>query len=295
MEPQIHLMIGGAAKAGTTSLLNYLGQHPDVVTHSRRELGYFAVDLIYNRGFEDIFTEYYPDGIESDQILAAKSVMLLYSGKAMERLRKHNPLVEIALILRNPIERAYSDFHHMRRKGLEPIEDFSEAVWEDPARFGEDWERRIEGDYLSKGLYFRHIQNLLEYFPREQVHIFLFEDFVDDPLSICQQIYRWFPFLDSTFAPNIETRYNRAAVARSTFMARLTNSRLYGAGLKQVVRNILGRKRASDVASYLRSLNEKNIQPMPIDSETRAALAQYYQESNVALEAMLGCDLPHWH
>ena len=96
-------MIIGAQKAGTTSLKNYLGEHPQIVTHPHTECSFFASDDEYNEGFEKGFVRYFGGEKDfQDKVIVGKNVTISFREFALKRLAQHNPNCKIVFILRNP-------------------------------------------------------------------------------------------------------------------------------------------------------------------------------------------------
>ena len=125
---QFDVFIAGAQKSGTSSLSYYLEQHPSIKCHKPREISYFVRDRAYEKDFPSVFQEYYQDGVGQDQLVLAKSVDLAYIEKAAQRLKEHSPDCKIVMALRDPIDRAYSAYWHMRREGWETKKTFEKAL-----------------------------------------------------------------------------------------------------------------------------------------------------------------------
>lgn len=122
------MFIAGAQKSGTSSLSYYLEQHPSIKCHKPREISYFVRNRAYEKDFPSVFQEYYQDGVGQDQLVLAKSVDLAYIEKAAQRLKEHSPDCKIVMALRDPIDRAYSAYWHMRREGWETKKTFEKAL-----------------------------------------------------------------------------------------------------------------------------------------------------------------------
>ncbi|MFB6216670.1 MAG: sulfotransferase domain-containing protein, partial [Candidatus Aenigmatarchaeota archaeon] len=123
-----NVFIVGFQKSGTSSLSYYVGQHPCIRGHKSREMSYFVSDREYKREFSSVFQEYYPDGVDQEQLVLAKSVDVAYVEKAAQRLKEHSPDCKIVMVLRDPVDRAYSAYWHMRREGWETKETFEKAL-----------------------------------------------------------------------------------------------------------------------------------------------------------------------
>ena len=113
----IRLLVAGAPKAGSTSLLRYLSQHPGITTHSQPEMSYFVIDHEFDTGYDAALTKYFPNA-QPDSHLIAKHVHAMFSEDAEKRMLEHNPGMQLALLLRNPIQRAHSAYWYCRRARL---------------------------------------------------------------------------------------------------------------------------------------------------------------------------------
>lgn len=125
----IDLIIAGTQKAGTSSLKHYLSQHPEIASHKQLELTPIAYknDFLvnYEKYFEEFFTTF---SSKQHKILLAKSVSVMSSEKCISTLLKHNSNIKLILVLRNPIDRAFSAFHYAKRMGWERENSFRAAI-----------------------------------------------------------------------------------------------------------------------------------------------------------------------
>ena len=191
-------VIIGAAKAGTTSLYGWLSDHPAVSPASRKEVHYF--DYSYYRG-EDWYRAHFP----LERTLAARSAELgvrCMTGEASptyishawapQRLAQMLPDAKLLVALRDPVERAYSQFQMSRREGEEPLESFAEAVAAEDGRLRAESERmRADPRYNSwpigcwsyamRSRYAEQLERWFELFPRERFHFVTLEGLAADP------------------------------------------------------------------------------------------------------------------
>lgn len=286
-------MIIGAQKAGTSSLKNYLGEHPDIYMHEAHECTFFLDDSLYNMGFDAARTRFYFEDsrFKSSPIIAGKYVSILTSEKAIKRLKDHNPEVKIVIILRNPITRAYSAFWYAKRMGVEYEEQFEKALKLPLSRFNNDEKSIRHCDYIGNGLYDVHLKKVFSHFPKEQIKIFLTEDLKTDPGDVCKKIFR-FCKVDESFTPTLETRHNVAAVPKSVSFTRLLFSKN---PLKQSIRKIIGSKTAYSIKERLLKFNEKSFVPPPLAPETYNDLVKIFEEHNKALGELIHRDLSSWN
>ena len=200
-------LIIGAQKCGTTSLYSYLTEHPCVHAASVKEVGYF--DRYYDRGldwyrsqFPSRLRKYYERVVRRRPFLTGEaSSGYILNPHSLGRIADVLPSAKLILILRNPVDRAYSHYQHTVRMGVETL-PFAEAIAEEPARIREAWQALLEGidypdltlawfAYLRVGLYAEQVKVLLERVPRERVLIVSYEEFFADPRSSYARVVEW--------------------------------------------------------------------------------------------------------
>ena len=94
MTPKIDIVIAGVQKAATTSLKNYIGEHPDVVTHSTPEFGYFSIDSEYQLPFNALLNKYKIEDFSQKKLLI-KNVDIIFFEEHISRVKEHNPNAKI--------------------------------------------------------------------------------------------------------------------------------------------------------------------------------------------------------
>jgi hypothetical protein len=284
-------MIIGAQKAGTSSLYNYLGQHPDICTHKTLEFGFFTNDLEYDRGFDWAAGRYFYAGSPEEKALIAKSVDMMYTPLSIQRLYDHNPNVHCVVTLRNPVDRAYSAYWYARRAGAEDQKDFESACLSS-ARNGKsgDW-RAPYVDYLNRGAYSRHLARVFQIFPEEQIHIYLLEDMIADNQSIIRSLLT-ITGVDPTFTPDFKQHHNRAAISRFGFAATLINAR---PKIRERLTIYLPAGFKDKLRSLYNKVFEREFRPPPMSAGTRAKLVEYYMPYNGELSNLIGRDLSSWN
>ena len=286
----IDAMIVGAQKAGTTSLNSYLSQHPMIVTHKQMEMIYFLDEKTYSLGYENAYKRYFPH-YETGKLLLAKNVGVMYHRPAVERLYTHNPQMQVLIVLRNPVDRAYSAYWFARRRGQEDLKTFEEAIEANPDRYKDKGIFRMGNcSYLDRSSYAKHIEMIFSIFPRSQVHIFLTDDMKKDIRGVCNQIFN---SLDISLDVNLDTKreLNRASTAKSELLARLLGRKSF---IKRTFRKILTDKPADKIKDLLNRFNEQEIDLPPIAPETAQRLTKYFEPHNAKLAALIGRDVSHW-
>lgn len=288
--PPIALMIVGAQKCGTSSLLRYLGQHPDLCAHEQTECAFFVNAEEYATGWERIAPVYFPPARAASRRMIAKSASLMCSPAAVERLAAHNAGVQIAVMLRDPVQRAYAAYREARRNGLEKLPTFAQAVWASPARLrGNAW-RELSCDYLRGSAYVRHLRSLLAWFPPERVHVFLTEDLRNCPEVVCRTLFTALG-VPPAERLDLERRHNPAARARAQWLASIMTAQ---PSARRALRRVVPIETRKRLRRRLRRMNEISYDPPPLDPALAAELRDYYHPLNAELAELLGCDLTHW-
>jgi len=214
-------LIIGAQRSGTTSLFNYLVQHPDVLPPLGKEVHYF--DLHYIRGLEwyrGCFP--YRRRLRGGSITLDASPYYLAHPLAPERAARHLPDAKLIALLRNPIDRALSHYQHEVRYGWEAL-SFEDAIEQEPERLaGEEERLRREPGYYSfnhhrhsythRGLYLRQLRQWLEYFPRSQLLVVQSEWLFRNPAGATAAVHDFLglaPHQLQRYKPFYEGKYDR--------------------------------------------------------------------------------------
>lgn len=279
-------MIAGAQKAGTSSLQNYLGQHPAVATHAHHEITYFIDDDVFDLGYGRCFQKHF-ELQGSETVILGKSVSILTTDIGAERLLAHNPDVDVIVMLRDPVARAYSAYWYARRRGWEPEKSFAAAIRGGPSRFA-DALRRRNCDYLGNSHYARHLDRMYRLFSCERVHVLFFEDMVRDALGMCRAL-----FVKMGVTPQVELiirSENTGVLVRSERLARAVNT---DGVIRQLGKTLIPRRWHGYLARQFDRLNRRDVRPPRIDLETVAALRELIAPWDAELKTSLGrADLP---
>jgi hypothetical protein len=189
------VVIVGTQKGGTTSLNRYLSGHPDIGVAIAKEVHFFSVR--FDNGL-DWYRAHFPLQGEARIVIEASHSYLVHP-RAPARLHAALPQVKLIALLRNPVDRAYSQHQMNVRKDIEPL-SFEDAIAAEPERLrgtsdrsDGDWRTASYFSYLGRGLYAEQLQRWLALFPREHLLILKSEDFFHDPEAGVQ---RTLAFLD---------------------------------------------------------------------------------------------------
>ncbi len=292
-ESLIKLMIVGAQKSGTSSLLQYLAQHPDIYTHPQPELTYFLQDHEYEKGYDRAYTKYFSK-CPPDKTLIAKNVMVMCSADRMQRIQEHNPDIHLVILLREPVSRAYSAYWWARRRGWENIKTFEAALEAEKDRLNEDWFKWRQCAYTLNSFYVMHIESIISMFDIKQVHCILTDELKVDAGNVCQKLFNLMG-VSSEFEPLVEEKHNQASMARSESFSFLFTQFLASRNpLRRAIRKLVPDSAAYKIRKAVLDINDKPFSPPPINPQTQQTLAEYFAPYNIQLAQLIGQDLSHW-
>jgi hypothetical protein len=187
-------IIGGAPRAGTTWLYHALERHPSVFLAKpvTPEPKFFLVDHLYARGLAHYSQTWFADAAP-DLVAGEKSTDYLESAAAAERIARDAPHVRLVFILRDPIERAFSNYLWTKMNGLEHA-SFEEALALEEQRereLPERWRFARPFSYFSRGLYADLLAEYFGRFPREQILVLRFEDIIGARSELVERLHRF--------------------------------------------------------------------------------------------------------
>ena len=266
-----NFLIIGAAKSGTTTLMEYLRQHDEIFI-APREINFFDIDNHYERGmrwYEDHFGE-----ANGHLAIGEKTPSYSYIPQAAERIHQHLPNARLIWVFREPVARAYSNYWHSISRGSERLK-FDSAIAAEEERIKDNLYR----GYLKRGIYVEQIKRFLEYFPQSQMHFILFEDLVREPEASARGVFEFLgvgPELAITQQPK---KVNVTFVPRSITLM-WASRRLF---------------RKTPPYWWFRRLNTRSVAGYPpMNKETETRLKEYYRPYNLELSVLIGRDLHVW-
>lgn len=291
-------LIVGAQKSGTTSLHHYLKQYSQIFMSPIKEPFFFSFvnnppnysdpgslfEVIYR--LED-YINLFKDS-ETNELIGESSTSYLYMYEETIKNIKiiygedYNKL-KIIIILRNPVERAYSQFVMYKRDYLEPS-DFKHAFSLETidARLNNNW--NIFFDYISVGLYFSQVKAYLNDFPK--VKILFYDDLVKNHAKVMKDLC---DFLKIDYRDDLRLdRHNRSGVPRVDYINKLLNR---PSQLKDFIKGFL----PGNVRQKIRNkISEINLKPVEMSKQQRKYLSSIYREDINNLSKLLKKDLSKW-
>ncbi|MEM7756848.1 MAG: sulfotransferase [Cyanobacteria bacterium P01_A01_bin.40] len=293
-----NFLIVGAAKAGTTSLYSYLKQHPQIYMSPVKETNFFAfegaelnflggISQGYLADFKTNIDDYRAQfqGVNNEIAIGEASPSYLYLPKAVARIKYYIPEVKIIVILRNPIERAYSHFLHHLRDRLVDYRDFEQALDAEAQAIADNW--WWDYHYIQVGLYYQQLKRYFANFKQEQIKVWLYEDLTSNPLALIQDICQ-FLGVERQFAPDMAARLNATGVPRY----RTLDALIKEPNLIKTVYQLLPAKLRQPITAQI---NQRNpLKKPPLLPHIRQHLLGLYREDILQLQQLIQRDLSGW-
>ncbi len=197
-------IIIGTQRAGTTSLYKYLVKHPAVAHALTKELRFF--DLFYDKGI-GWYRSRFPSARYRSRVERTKGHRLLvgesspdymFHPHAPRRMAELLPDVKLILLLRNPVDRAFSHYWHQAKRGFETL-SFEEAIEQEPERLRGELDRMLGDEryvsferhhhsYLERGIYVDQLRRWTDRYPQDRFLIERSEDFFADPSVVLRRV-----------------------------------------------------------------------------------------------------------
>lgn len=285
----------GAAKSGTTTLYEVLKQHSNIYLSSFKEPHFFDDNERFKKGIEWYHHTYF-SSIKKEKLVGEFTPTYLSNPASAKRIKSClDADVKLVVLLRNPIDRAYSHFLHTKRDQYEDL-CFLDALEKESERLrlaknSENFLSNLRYAYVEQGKYFKHIKRYLQHFKRGQVHIVIFEEFIKNPKEEVEKILY---FLGLEKQPlNVSIQSNRASKPRLVALKNIMRegSIIAGVAKKMIPFNAARQK----IRNYLHAINNKSIRKDPLAQEDRVICYQkYFLKEVQELEELLSIDLNIW-
>ncbi len=300
-----NFILAGAMKSGTTSLYNYLKEHPQIYMPRIKEPKFFISSTLLKKEklnnkllkrnatlnihkLDDYKSLY--SNVNNEIAIGETSPQYLFTYETtIPLIKKYLGDIKRILILRNPINRAYSAYKHNRRYNLHAPHlneklNFIDALKIEDARI-KTRNFPIMYFYKSMGLYYDQVKSYKDNF--SQVFVCKFEDLETDPLSLMKKIYSFLE-VDHNFMPNVEIKYNIAQSKNLNFIQKafLNFDSQTRWKIMQKTGKIIGNHNLSKIVNFL--IKEDKSKP---DEHCRIFLINEIKEDILKLENLIDQDL----
>jgi len=292
-----NFFIVGAARSGTTSIYNYLKQHPEIFLSEIKEPRFLSskYNMLPHNGpgdkkiddhtvksdkkYFDLFKN-----INSEKIIGEGSTENLYYYKTADRIKTLAENPRILILLRNPVGRAYSSYWLLVSQKREK-ESFENALKLEEDRIKQNYE--FIWHYKNVGLYYNQVKYYLETFNDSNVKIVIFDDLKENPDRTLNDILR-FLGLNSDYKINFKSKYNASGSVKNKFIYNLIKKNNV---FKKFIKCLLPRGMSRKLG---RSVMNKNYQKPEMNTETEAYLKKYFKRDVEKLEMLIDRKLNFW-
>lgn len=296
-----NFLIVGAAKSGTTSLYYYLKRHPEIYMSDMKETMFFVSEIYSNISRNDprhyiadkkiALSKDYPSLFKlatTEKAIGEASTPYLYYHKiAIPKIKKYLGEVKIIIILRNPVERAYSSYYHLTTKDGVEKASFEDFLKKEEQRKMENWD--ILNFPIDLGFYYGQVKAYLNKF--RKVKIVLLDDLKNNPQKLLKELYSFLE-VDDSFTPNTRVFYNRTIVSRNNltdYILRTDN--IYKKYSKLLLKVFLPEKKIRELGQKSKSINMRKKR---MKLKTRKFLKETFRDDILKLQKLIGRDLSHW-
>lgn len=300
--PLPNFLIAGVSKCGTSSLYNYLRRHPDIFMPAFKEPSFLLCDSVElprkspgestsDKGIIRDLNSYkglFKKAQDQKRIGEASADYVYYFRGTIKAIKELLGDIPIIIILRNPVDRAYSSYMHLVRDNREHL-SFEDGLKKEKERINKGYAPLWH--YKKVGLYYRPIHAYLKAFSK--VKICLFDDLVANPKMLIKDCYS-FLGVDNSFTPkNLGERYARTGLPRYKFVYNLlANQNPVRSAFKPFLKTFIGIETRELIKEGIRRLFLSNKPQMK--NSTRNYLISYFKEDIRSLESLINVNLSGW-
>jgi hypothetical protein len=286
-----NFFIIGSAKSGTTAINDYLDQHPNICMARKKESHYFAfkdMNVSYagngDMGASDIVSdedEYMNlfNNSRKEDFLGESSVFYIFYSYAAKRIYEVSPNAKIVAILRNPVDRAYSNYWYLKGIGREKCASFERALNKESERKEGNWEPIWF--YKKLGLYCKQLKPYYDIFAKDQIKVIIYDDFKENPNKILRELHTFVGAPQHDVTSSVHPK--KSGRVTNSFIAYLLNN----AYIKNILKTI--------VPTVIWSVMQKKFITKPrMLGTTRNNLINYFTNDIEELEVLIERDLSAW-
>jgi len=298
-----NFFIIGAMKSGTATVYEWLKQHPQIYMSPWKEPNFFSSEgeeYITRPGgrkdseypmIKDIedYCALFKD-VLNETAIGEATVGYLFNPRTPERLKQCVPDARLIAILRDPVDRAFSQYRMRIRQGDEPVSDFVEAFHMEENRIRNNWDP-FTWSYKSVGFYYVQLKRYFDLFDRSQIRVYLYEDLESKPDKLMKDIFRFLQ-VDDCFNPDLsrkdrvkKVQYIPKNEVMHTLLTKPNPIRFaYGSLIKPFIPK-------ETLEPVVRWLMMKRVK---LSLETRKKLIGEFQDDILKLQELIERDLSGW-
>lgn len=295
-----NFLIVGMAKCGTSSLSQYLQQHPDIFISEKKEPRFitsqvmqfplggpldFEVENWYVKNYDEYLALF--ENASAKAIGEASADTIYFHRETVPVIKQYLGDPKIIILLRNPVARSYSAYQHLLRDNREHL-SFEAGLKAESMRIQQNFE--LIYHYKSASFYYERVKLFMESF--KHVKVILSEDLQKSPSAILTQLFDFLE-VDASFHPDLTLNHNISGQPKSPLLHRTLQR---DTKIRKLVRP-LARVFIPDKQQRVKLVNwmsSKNLSRSSINPATKQLLIEYFRKDIEQTSALLGKDLSHW-
>ncbi len=204
----------GVQKAGTTTLNDWISQHPQVYSYnSLKDIPLFVKFPQPEQLNKRLLLE--TPAYNGEQVVLHSAVNYIFYPSLLQQLAQKQPSAKLILILRNPVARAISSYFYFK-KMLREMRDAETALVYQPKKHFEITRDNNDFTYIEHGFYYEQINTCLQYFSKDQLLVLDYDDLKNKPAELIKKVFRYLN-VDENFAPDLEAK-NVTGELKSKFL-----------------------------------------------------------------------------
>lgn len=288
--PDIYII--GAQKSGTTTLYDWLSQHPQIYGHPlAKDYPFFSSSQTFKEGLSQFSS--FAKKAPKDILALGGEANAMYSSSSIQRMQEVIPSAYLIAILREPVIRAYSAYTYAIERLMEN-RPFGQAISEELQGLVYEPTDALQRDYLGHGHYAQQLREVFQFFPRERVKIVFFENLKADPITELKAI---FEFLDikNDFIPDLSIRNETKGSHRSKWLTKLTYAKPSSEKLRKLGKLLVPFSIRTSIRQKLAEFNRIEAPKPEFPDDVRSLLQEHYKKEITALESLLDKEINVWH
>lgn len=280
-----NLFIIGAPRCGTTSLVHWLKQHPDVFMSREKEPHFFNSDQGYHR-VPDLaaYNALFARAEQRHTVIGEASVFYMYSDFAIENILSYNPDAMFVVCYRDPLELVHSFYFEQRYWGIETARTFEEA-WSlsderrRSARLPRNCPDPLLVDYKRIGAIGAAMENVLQHLDISRFHFVSLDEMQDDPERAIADLCRFLRIEDAS-RTDVPHR-NKSKLNRLPYLMETLGSITR-------VKNGMGIRKQLGIGRYIERLCKNEIERPDLSPDVRASVSEYFADDYQRFQRVLG-------
>ena len=288
MKPNFFIV--GTPKAGTTSLYEYLQEHPDVYMSPIKETNYFSFEeiqkqgLFYNEEHINSIDKYLAQfaDVRTEKAIGEASVSYLFYDSVPDKIKNFNPNSKIIIVLRNPIERGFSHYLMDKRIGFvkNKYDDIVHKKSQNKKAF------LYYQQYVALGLYYEQLQRYFSVFDKKQILVLLYEDISQHIEKVVHNLYSFLE-VDTSFKPDLNKKHNTFIAPKNPVIQHLYKFKM----VRNVAKRVFNNSFQHSIKNNFFSKEKKPV----LDNGLKKDLIEIYRSDIDKTAEFINRDLRSWY